>query len=89
MRTAIDFTSGFSLKLASKPDPEEMAMMQKVLADNRYDVENTMTFLAQPCDEFIRKCRFEGVMRDCRSMFRRVNTFRGYCCAFNVRSFLE
>ena len=66
-----------------------MEVLQAVLADNRYTAENTMTYLAQPCDEFIRRCRFEGTMRDCRSMFRRVSTFRGYCCAFNVRNFME
>lgn len=83
------FTAGFSVKMNSKVDPEEMEMLQSVLVDNRYTIDNTMTFMAQPCDQFITKCRFEGVFRDCRSLFRRVSTFRGYCCAFNVRNFGE
>lgn len=89
LRDALDYTSGFSVKLNAKPDPEDLELLQSVLMDNRYTVENTMTFLAQPCEEFIAKCRFEGVMRDCRSLFRRVQTFRGYCCGFNVQSATE
>lgn len=89
IRDFLDDTAGFTLKLAYKVTDEDMELLQNVLLDNRYNVENTMTYLAQPCDSFIVKCRFEGVMRDCKSLFRRVNTFRGYCCAFNVRGIAE
>lgn len=89
LRQAIEFTAGFSIKMDQKADPDELELLQSVLNDNRYTVENTMTSLAHPCDEFIFRCRFEGVMRDCRTLFRRVNTFRGYCCSFNSRRITE
>lgn len=86
VRTWLDFTSGFSIQLGLKVRQKDMETLQSVLADNRFTVENTMSSLAQPCDEMVSKCRFEGVLKDCRSIFRSIKTFRGHCCSFNVRT---
>ena len=80
---AIRHTGAFSIKYDA--DSEEMDLLQEILLNNRYTVESVMNYLSQPCSEMIVKCRFEGVMQDCRKLFKKSSTFRGYCCSFNLR----
>jgi hypothetical protein len=65
----------------------EILQLQQALYDNRYTVQTALQKLVQPCEDFLMRCRWEGVVKDCRKLFVRSETYLGYCCTFNSEKY--
>lgn len=62
----------------------ELELLQSILTKNRYDVMTTMYELMQPCDQLLYRCRWEGEETECMKIFKKSETYQGYCCSFNL-----
>lgn len=38
-----------------------------------------------PCTKLLFRCRWEGVIVDCKELFSVSETYQGYCCSFNMK----
>ncbi len=57
------------------------------MADDPGNYDHLMTFLfaaTRRCDEFIKRCAWNGHAVDCGLLFQLVPTDAGFCCAFNL-----
>lgn len=83
LATRIKYTAGFTNPIGPV-DSTKLPYLQDILSDNRFDVQTTMKKLMYPCTKLLWRCRWEGVIVDCKEIFRIAETYQGYCCAFNI-----
>lgn len=83
LATRIKYTAGFTNPIGPV-DSTKLPYLQDILSDNRFDVQTTMKKLMYPCTKLLWRCRWEGVILDCKEIFRIAETYQGYCCAFNI-----
>lgn len=67
-------------------NPEDLATLQDILDANNVSVSTTMRLIQQPCSDLLVRCRWEGKIVNCSTLFSSVPTFRGFCCSFNVQA---
>lgn len=78
------YTAAFTNSI-EKFNYSELQLVQDVLLDNRFDVQLTMKKLTFPCTKLLYRCRWEGVIVDCKELFTISETYQGYCCSFNIQ----
>lgn len=78
----IDQSIGFNHKI--EYNPYDLELLQRVFTLNRFTTESAMEQIKISCNDLLFKCRWEGVIVPCMSIFRRSLTFEGYCCSFNI-----
>lgn len=61
-------------------------VLDEIFAANRLQPKEVMSALVQPCDEYLIKCRWEGAMVPCKTIFDSTFTYYGSCCTFNFRN---
>lgn len=44
-----------------------------------------MKKLMFPCTKMLYRCRWEGVIVDCKELFTVSETYQGFCCSFNIQ----
>lgn len=79
----IKFTAGFTNPI-NDFNASELPYLQELLQENRFDVQLTMKKLMYPCTKLMNRCRWEGVIVDCKELFLVSETYQGYCCSFNM-----
>lgn len=79
----IKYTAGYT-NLISIANFSELNYLQDLMQENRFDVQATMKKLMLPCTKLLYRCRWEGVIMDCKELFSVSETYQGYCCSFNV-----
>lgn len=79
----IKYTAGFTNSI-NKFNVTELPVLQEILQNNRFTVDLAMKKLMYPCSKMLYRCRFEGVIVDCKQLFSISETYQGYCCSFNV-----
>lgn len=79
----IKYTAGFTNPLTTF-NASELPYLQELLSENRFDVQLTMKKLMYPCSKLLYRCRWEGVVVDCKEVFSSSETYQGFCCAFNL-----
>lgn len=79
----IKFTAGFTNPI-NDFNASELPYLQELLQENRFDVQLTMKKLMYPCTKLLFRCRWEGVIIDCKELFMVSETYQGYCCSFNM-----
>jgi acid-sensing ion channel, other len=79
----VKYIAGFTNPISVFND-SELPYLQAMLQDNRFDVQLTMKKLMYPCTKLMFRCRWEGVIMDCKELFTVSETYQGYCCSFNI-----
>lgn len=79
----IKFTAAFTNPIGEF-DPTKLPYLQELLDSNRFDVQKAMKKLMYPCTKLLHRCRWEGVIVDCKEIFKTSETYQGFCCSFNV-----
>lgn len=83
LMSRIKYTAGFTNPIGPV-DPKKLPYLQDILSENRFDVQTTMKKLMYPCTKLLSRCRWEGIIVDCKEIFKIVETYQGYCCGFNI-----
>lgn len=84
IKKRVKYTAAFTNSI-EKFNYSELQLVQDVLLDNRFDVQLTMKKLLFPCTKLLYRCRWEGVIVDCKELFAVSETYQGYCCSFNIQ----
>lgn len=84
IKKRVKYTAAFTNAI-EKFNYSELQLVQDVLLDNRFDVQLTMKKLLFPCTKLLYRCRWEGVIVDCKELFSVSETYQGYCCSFNIQ----
>ncbi|XP_059611780.1 sodium channel protein Nach-like [Phlebotomus argentipes] len=74
---------GFS-DYISDVNPDHLATLQDILNANNVSIATTMRLVQQSCSSLLVRCRWEGKIVNCSSIFSPLPTFRGFCCSFNA-----
>lgn len=72
--------ASFGFKGVEQSNFEEL---EKVLEANNMNTRDLLNLTTETCDEFMVKCRWEGVTQPCDRLFRRVFLSGAFCCTFN------
>lgn len=76
--------TGFTTSFAGNLNDSDYSYVQDILAANRYDTVTAMKKIMYPCNKMLYRCRWEGKIEPCASLFQISETYQGYCCGFNV-----
>lgn len=76
--------TGFTTNYAGNFSDSDFSYVQDILAANRYDTVTAMKKIMYPCNKMLYRCRWEGQIVPCASLFQISETYHGYCCGFNV-----
>lgn len=72
----IKYTAGYT-NTVSIANFSELDYLQDLLQLNRFDVQATMKKLMLPCTKLLFRCRWEGVIMDCKELFSVSETYQG------------
>ncbi|CAO1344894.1 unnamed protein product [Diamesa hyperborea] len=76
--------TGFTTATAGNFTEPDYSYVQDILVENRYDTVTAMKKIMYPCNKMLYRCRWEGNIVPCSSLFQTTETYQGYCCGFNV-----
>ncbi|ETN64081.1 hypothetical protein AND_004183 [Anopheles darlingi] len=72
-----------------RPVAERMLRIENFLRAKGYDTERLAFEVAPTCESMLVHCFWLMQPVPCSKLFRRTKMYAGYCCSFNVDSFLE
>uniref|UniRef100_A0A1B0CQE6 Putative sodium channel protein nach n=1 Tax=Lutzomyia longipalpis TaxID=7200 RepID=A0A1B0CQE6_LUTLO len=75
---------GFSDYL-SNINSDDLDNLQEILDANNISVSTMMRLQQQTCSSLLVRCRWEGKIVNCSSIFSHLPTYRGVCCSFNSK----
>ncbi|XP_043473944.1 pickpocket protein 28-like, partial [Leptopilina heterotoma] len=55
----------------------------KMFQSLKIPLKTLMHELMQPCETLFGNCEFLGILTNCTTLFRPVESYKGFCCAFN------
>lgn len=61
----------------------ELMTLQYILSATPYSIQNVMDLVQSQCDEILVRCRLEGKITPCSSLFKPNSSQYGLCCTFN------
>lgn len=76
--------TGFTTPNAGNFSEPDFSYVHDILVQNRYDTVSAMKKIMYPCNKMLYRCRWEGNIVPCASLFQITETYQGYCCGFNV-----
>lgn len=76
--------TGFTTASSGNFSEPDFSYVQDILVENRYDTVTAMKKIMYPCNKMLYRCRWEGMIVPCSSLFQTTETYQGYCCGFNV-----
>ena len=76
--------TGFTTRNVGNFSEADYSFVESILFDGRYDTVTAMIKMMYPCNEMLFRCRWEGKIVPCLSLFQISATYQGYCCGFNV-----
>ncbi|KAF7995235.1 hypothetical protein HCN44_004707 [Aphidius gifuensis] len=57
--------------------------LHDILVVNNISLKEFMSIASPQCEDFIVACRYEGKMKNCKTLIKRSLITTGYCCSFN------
>lgn len=60
-----------------------LTILQRIVNATSLSIQNVMDQMQSSCDEILVRCRLEGKITPCHTLFKPVISQYGLCCSFN------